>query len=203
MDHIARQLFVFFAALGGFGLLGVGVVTSFLFVPFGQDLLMVALTARKHDVMLYYAAMSTAGSVLGALLIDVVFRKGGESKLARQLPPKRLEYIKRKVSNKAGPAIAMAALVPPPFPYSPFIMAASALQYPRKKLVAIIAVCRMIRFLGLGLLALWFGRRILDMADHPAVVGSVVGLLVLTIVGSALSIYHWVKRSRKVEEQAA
>ena len=195
-------MFIFFAALGGFGLLGVGVLTSFIFVPFGHDLLMVAMTARNREMMLYYAAMSTAGSVLGAYLIDVVFRKGGEIKLARQLPPKRLDYIKRKVSTKAGPAIALAAIVPPPFPYSPFVMAASALQYPRRKLLAIIAVFRLIRFLVLGTLAVWFGSRIIAMAEQPWVQLSVIALLVVSIAGSVLSVYRWVKRSRKVEQAA-
>lgn len=202
MDQIVRQLFAFFIAAGGFGLLGVGVLTSFVFVPFGHDLLMVALTARKTELMLYYAGMSAAGSVLGALLIDLVFRKGGESGLAKRLPPKRLDYIKRKVSTKAGPAIALAALVPPPFPYSPFIMAASALQYPRKKLLAIIGVSRMVRFLGLGLLALFFGSRIIDMAENPVIQIGVVAMTVLAIAGSAISIYRWVKRSRKAERSA-
>lgn len=202
MDQIARHLFVFFAALGGFGLLGVGVLTSFILVPFGHDLLMVAMTARHRNLMFYYAAMSAAGSVIGALLIDLVFRKGGESRLVKQLPPKRLDYIKRKVSASAGPAIALAALVPPPFPYSPFIMAASALQYPRKKLLALIGIFRMIRFSALGALAVIFGPRILRMAEQPAVQIVVVALLVLAIVGSALSIYRWVKRSRRIERAA-
>lgn len=202
MDHIARQLFVFFAALGGFGLLGVGVLTSFILVPFGHDLLMVAMTARNRELMLYYAAMSAAGSVVGALLIDLIFRKGGESRLARQLPPKRLDYIRHKVSTRAGPAIALAALVPPPFPYTPFVMAASALQYPRGKLLGIIAACRLVRFVGLGLLALWFGPRILGTAEHPAVQAAVIALLVIAVGGSVFSVYRWVKRSRKVERAA-
>jgi membrane protein YqaA with SNARE-associated domain len=202
LDQIARQLFALFIALGGFGLLGAGVLTSFIFVPFGHDLLMVALTARNTERMLFYAAMSAAGSVLGALLVDLVFRKGGESGLAKRLPPKRLDYIKRKVSTKGGPAIALAALVPPPFPYSPFIMAASALQYPRKKLLAIIGIFRLIRFMGLGLLAIYFGSRILRLAEHPVVQIGVLGLIVLAIAGSAISIYRWVKGSRKAERSA-
>lgn len=202
MDQFARQLFAVFIALGGFGLLGAGIITSFVFVPFGHDLLMVALTARRGDLMLYYVLMSALGSLGGALLIDLVFRKGGESRLARQLPPKRLDYLKRKISARGGPAIAVACLAPPPFPYSPLLMAASALQYPRKKLLAIVAVFRAARFLAMGVLALWFGSRILNLAEHPAVQISVIALVILTIAGSALSIYRWVKRSRKIEHAA-
>lgn len=199
MERFARHLFALFVALGGFGLVGAGIVTSFVFVPFGHDLLMVALTARQPGLMLYYALMSAAGSVAGAMLIDLVFRKGGESRLARQLPARRLDYLKRKVSANAGPAIALGCLAPPPFPYSPLLMAASALQYPRRKLLAIVAICRTARFLALGGLALWFGGRIMRLAAHPAVHLSVIALVVLTIVAATLSIVHWVRSSRKVE----
>ncbi len=199
MEQFARELFAFFIALGGFGLLGAGIVTSLVFVPFGHDLLMVALTARRSDLLLYYTLMSAAGSVAGAYLIDLLFRRSGESGLARHLPPRRLDYLKQKISAHGGPAIAVACLAPPPFPYSPFLMAASALQYPRRKLLVIVGVSRGVRFLAMGLLALWFGSRILALAEHPAAQITVIALVVLAVVGSALSIYRWVKRSRRVE----
>ena len=50
----------------GIGLLVLGILdSSFLFAPLGNDLLVVAVTARHRDIpeMLYYAGMSTVGSV--------------------------------------------------------------------------------------------------------------------------------------------
>ena len=52
--------------------------SSFLFLPLGNDLLLVALTARNHGSMPFYVVMATVGSVLGCLLMDIVSRKGGE-----------------------------------------------------------------------------------------------------------------------------
>ena len=37
--------------------------------------------------------------------------------------------------DNAGQALAIASLVPPPFPFTAFVMAAAALQYPRKRLL--------------------------------------------------------------------
>jgi membrane protein YqaA with SNARE-associated domain len=203
LDQIARQLFAILAALGGFGLFGAGIITSFILVPFASDLMMVGMTARNNDLLLYYAAMAAAGSVSGSLLLDLIFRKGGESKLAKHLPPRRFDYIKRKVSSHAGPAIVIAALAPPPFPYSPFIMAAAALQYPRVRLLVIIGVSRLVRYLIVGLLAIRFGQRILQLAEHPAVHIAVILLIVLAVAGSVVSIYKWVKRSRNVQPSSS
>src|SRR3984893_12462842 len=99
---MAKVLFAFFWKLGGIGLLVLGILdSSFLFAPLGNDLLVVAMTARYHSIAgsLYYAAMSTIGSVFGCLLVDVVFRTAGEKGLEKHLPRRRLEYVKRKVER--------------------------------------------------------------------------------------------------------
>src|SRR3954465_14166774 len=134
MKHFTGALAAFFWSLGGPGLLLLGILdSSFLFAPLGNDLLVVAMTARKHSwgAMLYYAFMSTVGSVLGCLLVDVLLRRAGEKGLEKYLPTKRLEYVKCKVQKNAVWALVLASIAPPPFPFTPFVMAAAALQYPR------------------------------------------------------------------------
>ncbi|HTS51537.1 MAG TPA: hypothetical protein VMH05_26495 [Bryobacteraceae bacterium] len=72
--------------------------------------------------------------------------------------------------------------------------AAAAMQYPRKKLLSIIAVARFIRFATEATLATFFGRHILRFAAMPAVHWFIVGLIVVSVAGSAVSIYRWVRR---------
>jgi membrane protein YqaA with SNARE-associated domain len=199
MHHLTVALLVFFRKLGGPGLLLLGILdSSFLFVPLGNDLLVVGMTAREPSVgpMLYLAGMSTIGSVLGCLLMDIVLRTAGEKGLEKHLPRKRLEYVKRKVSGNAAWALVVACIAPPPFPFTPFIMAAAALQYPRKRMLAIVGAARMVRFTAIGVLALLFGRRILHWARSAAVQDVLLGLIVLCTVGSLISVIGWVKRSR-------
>lgn len=166
-------------------------------MPLGNDLLIVALTAREHSRLLYYVLMATAGSLLGCFIMDIVSRKGGEEGLERTLPSRRADYIKQKVKKNAGWALAAACLMPPPFPFTAFVAASAAFQYPRKKLLSIIAICRGIRFMIDGLLAILFGERIIQLAKTPAVQYSIIGLIVISIVGSSYSIYSWIKRSKK------
>jgi membrane protein YqaA with SNARE-associated domain len=199
MHNLAHALFRFFWHLGGPGLLLLGIFdSSFLFAPLGNDLLVVALTAHYRSVprMLYYAAMSTIGSVLGCLLVDVILRPAGEHGLAKHLPARRLGYIKAKVERNAAWALIVASIAPPPFPFTPFVMAASALQYPRKKMLAITGVARMVRFTGIGALALVFGRRIILWAQSGAVQGILVALIAICVIGSAISVVGWIRRSR-------
>ena len=199
MKHLSRVLLVFFWNMGGPGLLILGILdSSFIFAPLGNDLLVVAMSARSHSTlkMLYYAAMSTIGSVLGCLLVDIIMRKAGEKGLEKHLSRKRLEYVRKKVEKRAGWALAVASIAPPPFPFTPFVMATAALQYSRPRMMAIVGAARMVRFTVLGLLALRFGRNILKWAESDVVQGILIGLVVLFAVGSVISVYGWIKRSR-------
>ncbi|HEX3876641.1 MAG TPA: hypothetical protein VHW24_06630 [Bryobacteraceae bacterium] len=200
MHSLAQTFFHVFFQLGGPGLLLLGILdSSFLFAPLGNDLLVVALSAHYHSVsrMLYYAAMSTVGSALGCLLVDVILRPAGEHGLEKHLSARRIGYIKGKVERNAAWALIVASIAPPPFPFTPFIMAAAALQYPRNKMLAITTVARMVRFTAIGALALVFGRRILHWAENPVVQYVLIGLIVVCIVGSVISVVGWVKRSRQ------
>lgn len=198
MRALVLSLAAFFASLGGFGLFLLGILdSSFLFLPLGLDLLMVALTAKHHDRMLYYAAMSAAGSVVGCFTTDWVSRKGGEAGLQSRISPRRLKYIQSRVEKSAGFALAISAMAPPGFPFTPFVIVAAALQYPRVRLLSIVAAFRFLRFVVEGLLAIRFGPRILKLAELPAVEHTIVALVVVSVAGSAWSIYRLFRNSRK------
>jgi hypothetical protein len=86
-------------------------------------------------------------------------------------------------------------MMPPPFPFTPFVAAAAVLQYPRKKLLVIVALGRFGRFLAEGLLAILLGKKIIRWAQSPAMYYTVLGILVLSLVGTGFSLYSWFKRS--------
>jgi membrane protein YqaA with SNARE-associated domain len=204
MQATLRSLAVFFFSLGGFGLLLLGILdSSFLFMPLGNDLLVIALTAAHRQRMLYYVAMATVGSVIGVAFTHWVSAKGGQKGLEDGRKSKRIAYVERKVNEKGAIAIATAALMPPPFPFTPFIIVAAALQYPRNKMLAVIAGSRALRFAIEGSLALVYGRRIIHLAQSPFFQRFIIALVVISIAGSAWSIFNWVRKSRtKAAEDA-
>jgi membrane protein YqaA with SNARE-associated domain len=197
MGNFLRAVAGFFFSLGGAGLFLLGVLdSSFLFMPLGNDLLVVALTASHHSRIIYYVVMATAGSVIGVEFTRWASAKGGQKALDGDKKSKRTEYVERKVKEHGGVAIATAALMPPPFPFTPFVIVAGAMQYPRRKMLAIVTACRAVRFGVEGSLALIYGQRIIAMAKSPYVRGFILALVVISMAGSAWSIYSWIKKSR-------
>jgi membrane protein YqaA with SNARE-associated domain len=190
---------LFFASLGGVGLLLLGIIDSsfLLFIPLGNDLLLVGLTARTPSHWIYYVIMASAGSVLGCWFTDWVSRKGGEEGLAKRVSKRRLDYVQAKVKQHGGYALALASVMPPPFPFTPFVMVAAALKFPRLRLLGIIAACRVVRFSVESLLAARFGARILKIAETPLVQAIVLGLVVISIAGTAYSLWTWTRRSKQ------
>ena len=139
--------------------------------------------------------MSTIGSVPGCLRLDLTIRPLGEKGLEKHLSKRQLKRVKQKAENGAGKALALASLAPPPFPFTSFVLAAAALQYPRQRMLNVIAVTRLIRFLAVGTLGLIWGTTILQWARNPVLQGIAVGLVVVSLVASALSVYGWIMRS--------
>jgi membrane protein YqaA with SNARE-associated domain len=190
---IARALF----RAGGLGLLTLGALDSSpLVVPLGNDLLVLALCARYHDRMPYYVLMATAGSLIGCFLTDWISRKseGSQKKL---LSGKRLASIREMVRTRAAWAVVIASLLPPPFPFTGIVAAAAAFRYPRKKLFICIALGRLARFTIEGALAIRYGRWIIQQARSPWLEHIMIALIVISILGSAYSIYQWLTQSSR------
>ena len=193
-----RRLFGFFLHLGPAGPLLLGIAdSSFLFLPFGNDLLLVVLLARDHHRIWLYVPMAALGSTIGVFLLDLVCRAGGEEGLKRMLKAKRFEYLKKKMAERAGFAVALAGIAPPPFPFTAVIAAASALAYPRARLLAIAFAARVVRFSLIGLAAILLGRQILRIARSPVFFWAMVAFITLCAIGSAISINGWMKHGRR------
>ena len=170
--------------------------SSFLFLPFGNDLLVVGLVARRHDAFPLYVLSAVCGSTLGVFLLDLVARKLGEEGVQKIAGKRRFEYLKRKIGEKGGRAIILGCLAPPPFPFTMVVATTSALGYPRLRLLWTVALSRGARFLILSLLAIKFGRTILRVANTPAFRWTMVWFIVLCIAGSVFSVWKWVRRGK-------
>lgn len=166
-------------------------------MPLGNDLLIIALTAAHRARMPYYIIMATIGSVIGVAFTTWVSAKGGQKGLEGDHKGRQVAYVERKLKEKGGLAIALAAVMPPPFPFTAVIIVAGALQFPVKKMLAIIAGSRAFRFTVDAVLALIFGREVIRIAQTAWVKDFIIGLVVVSILGSAYSIFTWVRKSRK------
>jgi len=148
--------------LGGLGLIVMGLVDgSPIPVPGGMDALTIILASREKEPWEYYAVMATIGSVLGAYLTYRLARKGEEKALARRLPKKAMERAYHFFQKWGFGSIMVPAMLPPPVPLLPFVVAAGALNYPVKKFLAAFTLGRAVRYTALSYLASIYGRHIL------------------------------------------
>jgi len=171
--------------------------SSFLVLPFGNDLLLIALVSSNRESLIWiaYVLISAAGSLVGVFVVDLLMRKAGEKGLERFVKPKRLERLKQKLENKLGITVFVATIVPPPFPFTPVIMTASALQCSRRKLLGAVFVGRLLRYTAEAILALYFGRQVIAYFNSDVVSYFVYGLIGLAVVLSTLSLLRWFKRA--------
>jgi membrane protein YqaA with SNARE-associated domain len=199
------RLFAFFRRLGVFGLflLGIG-DSSFLFFPFGNDLLLIALvsTGEGRWMWIPYVIAAACGSVVGVFLVDLVMRKVGEEGLENFVGERTLKRLRSKLENNAGRAIFVGTILPPPFPFTAVVMIASALQAPRSHILVAVFFGRLLRFTIEALLALWLGRRVIDYLNSDYVEYAVYAFIAIAVVGSVFTIRKWVRGRRSWRERS-
>lgn len=171
--------------------------SSFLVLPFGNDLLLIALVSSNRNSWIWigYVIVSALGSVIGVLIVDVIMRKAGEKGLERFVSAQRVEKLKQKLENKGGITVFFATLIPPPFPFTPVVMTASALQSPRGHMLIAVFLGRLLRFGIEAVLALYFGRQMIAFLNSDVVTYFVYGLIGIAVVLSTLSVLRWIKRN--------
>jgi membrane protein YqaA with SNARE-associated domain len=193
-----RPLLALLLQYGVFGLFLVAVADdSFLFIPIGSDLVAVLLIARNHNLFIPCVAAASAGSVLGVYFLDLVCRKAGDEGLKRLMKPKLLNYMKAKMAKRAAMMLVISCIAPPPFPFGVAIGAASALQYPRVRLLTIVFFARAVRFALVGWSAIAFGRRILRIVNSKEFLLAMEIFIAICLIGSVFSIIQWVRNARR------
>ena len=182
--------------LGGLGLVAVGIADgSVVPLPGSTDALTIVLAARSHQGWPYYAAMATLGSTLGGYLTYRLGRKGGKEALERKVSRERLQKIYRKFDRGAFQAVFVPALLPPPVPMVPFVLAAGVMNYPPKKFLTALVMGRAVRFTIVAFLASIYGKSILGFIREyrEPVLWSFIGSVVL---GGMVGLFYFLKHKR-------
>lgn len=191
-------IFYFFLHLGFFGLILLGALdSSFLMLPFANDIAVIVLSSLHHGRFVLYAAGATAGSVAGCYVMYMIGRKGGENFIQHHISKQRFEAIRVRVSRRGPYLLALPALIPPPFPFTAWVLAAGALEVPRFKFLSMLTAARFVRFFVEGLIALFVGRAVVRWIQTPFFTHFVEGLVALAMAGSAWSVYRLVQTSRR------
>ena len=133
--------------MGGPGLILLGIADNSVIPLTGSmDVLTIWLAANHREPWPYYAFMATVGAVLGGYITYRLAHKGGKETLERKLSKRTAAKVHERFERWGFYAIAVPAILPPPFPIVPFLLAAGAMQYPPRKFLTALTMGRAIRF---------------------------------------------------------
>jgi membrane protein YqaA with SNARE-associated domain len=190
-----RRLVSWARSVGGPGLIVLGIVdNSAVPIPGSQDAMTIILSAGEKTWWPYYALMATAGAVIGGYITYRLARREEKDILERRIPRKRAEQVYSAFRKWGFGAVMIPALLPPPLPMFPFLLAAGALQYPRGKFITALAIGRGIRYTVLAFLAAMYGRAILRWISEyrePIIISGIVAAL-----AAMLFLFFRYKRSK-------
>jgi membrane protein YqaA with SNARE-associated domain len=182
--------------LGGPGLILLGLAdNSIIPLPGSVDVLTIYLAARHREPWIYYTLMATAGAMLGGYLTYRMARKGGKETLEKRFSQRKVKKVYAIFERWGFAAVAIPALLPPPFPIVPMLLAAGAMQYPTKKFLGALAVGRGIRYAILGYLGWHYGHRILRFFNQyywPVL----IALIAFSVAGALYGLFEYKRRHK-------
>jgi membrane protein YqaA with SNARE-associated domain len=184
--HAVRHWFI---TLGGPGLILLGLLDSSIVpIPGSMDAMTIVLAAHQRTWWPYYAVMATIGSVVGAYITYRLARKQGDRALHARLSQRNAKLVTETFEKWGFGAIALPALLPPPMPMVPFVIAAGALQYSPKKFLAAMTLGRILRYCILAYLGAVYGRKIFAvvLAHGEVTLAATIGLAVVVALGFLL-----------------
>ena len=167
--------------------------SSLLSLPEINDYLVVGRCYKYPTAAFYFPLFAAAGSVIGCNILYTIVRRGGQAVLRKRFKLHSIKRVERAYERFGFLAIGIPAILPPPLPFKIFVATAGALEYPRWKFLLTVMIARSFRYYVEGILAVFYGKRVLlFLKDNGLVIISIVGCVVL--IGAIL--YFTVIRRR-------
>lgn len=148
--------------LGVAGLFLVAVIDSSVIpipLPGSTDLMLLWLVAHGGDPWLLLPS-AIAGSILGGYTTWQIGRSGGHAALRHYVPARLLRRVVNWVERHPILSVLVPAILPPPIPLLPFLLASGALCVSRRRFIAVFGVARALRYSLVAWLAVVYGRTV-------------------------------------------
>jgi membrane protein YqaA with SNARE-associated domain len=193
---VASAFWSLIRRFGALAFIPIGILDNSLIPTFGSmDVFLIVLAAANRELWWYYAVMAAAGALVGAYITYRISARGGKEMLEKKIGKKNSERAYHAFDRWGFWGIFFAVLAPPPFPASPVLATAGAMQYPPHKFLLAAAGGRLVRFTIVAWFASHYGRHIFSFFGKyykPAF----WTLLILGIVGG-IAAFIWYKRFRR------
>jgi membrane protein YqaA with SNARE-associated domain len=163
-----RSVTSMFGHLGALGLFFIAIIDSSPLPTFGgPDILTAILAGRQTDPWYEYAAVATAGSVLGAYFTFRIARKAGAAYLHSKFGSRKVDGLLHVFQKWGTGALVASTAIPFPFPTSVLFAAAGASNYRTGKFLTVVAICRGARYTLVAIIADRYGRHFVRVLSHP------------------------------------
>jgi membrane protein DedA with SNARE-associated domain len=159
-------------------------------VPFGIDALLVVLAARYGEIFWIFPPIVTAASLVGVGSIYWVGRSAGYAGLTRLVSPRHLARVRQYLDKTGAGIIAAAAVLPPPFPLTSFVLVCGALEVDRWRFFLVFGVMRFIRFGVVALLAHRYGGVVLNILESYEVQAAMVMIVLTATLVAAVAFWR-------------
>lgn len=169
-----------------------------LAIPGSTDLLLLWIIARGGNPYLLVAC-ALAGSLIGAYTTWRLGKKGGKAAIDRYVPPRLQNRVRGWAQHRSILAVFLPAMLPPPIPLWPFLLAAGALGTSWKRFLAAFGAGRLLRYTLDGWLAVMYGRRIIQLWSKTldqwsgVILGCFIGI---TVAGAAYGVWQFRRKTR-------
>ena len=184
-----------FFSFGLFGLFFVAIVDSSfvpLPIPGVTDIMLIIMAARHTINCAVLILVASMGSAIGGYLSYQIGLRGGMAFLEKRVPPRIFHLVRDWMESHAILSVALPAILPPPMPLSPFVLAAGALKMSRNKFLAAFIISRIARHtiaVGLGL---YYGRPILRLWNRIfAQYGTPAMIVIWTAIVAGCAFAFW------------
>ena len=196
MDSIAEYLEQTVRGLGsvaaGFGLFVVAFFdSSLLSLPEINDVLLIYCGTQFSDKAYYYAFMTVLGSALGASLLYWLARWKGYGFLKNKFSDGKIDSVFKLFRRYGALAVAVPAILPPPFPFKMFVLSSGVLGLPYSRFLVAILLGRSFRYFGEAFLAVRYGEIAITYLRENAT-GVLIGTLL--VLGVGLGTYALIQR---------
>ena len=181
--------------LGSWALFGIAFTESSCF-PIPPDVLQIAMSVSNPAKSLYFALISSIGSIAGGLFGYFIGLRGGRPLLIKWVNSKKIEMVEAAFQKWGGWAVGVSAFTP--IPYKVFTIAAGTFKVDIKTFIIASTIGRAGRFFLVGILFYFFGEEISKLIKEYFNIVSI--LFAILLIGGFWLMNHL--RPREMQKDA-
>ncbi|HEY2472244.1 MAG TPA: VTT domain-containing protein [Terracidiphilus sp.] len=162
-------------------------------------LLLTAFRSSSISSPVEYASCAFAGSIIGGYMTWATGKKGGEARLGKLGQGRFVHRVQGWVKKHGMVSVWISAMIPPPIPLTPFLLAAGALGFSRSRFLISYCAGRAMRYGAVAWLGYRYGRQVLALWQrYQAWTTPILSIYIsLLVLGAGYGIWKYRNQRRK------